>query len=90
MISITRPLPLIHSPDYYSTMDSLQKALFYCCLGHPDDFEEDISIPVSTESVVNTNPKTQIHSVITHHITMKGNKKMDKTGEMKTVMQTEL
>ena len=74
MISITHPLPLIHSPDYYSTMDNLQKVLFYCCLGHPDDFKEDISIPVSTESVVNTNPKSQMHSVITHQITMKGNK----------------
>ena len=90
MISITHPLPLIHSPNYYSVMDNLRKALFYCCLGHPNNFEEDVSIPVSTESVVNTNPESQMHSVITHQITMKGNKKTDKTGEMKTVMRTEL
>ena len=71
-------------------MDTLWKVLFYCCLGHPDDFKEDISIPVPSGSVVNTHTETQMCSVVTHQITTKGNKKTDKTKEKKTVMWTEL
>ena len=71
-------------------MEALQKTFFYCCLGHPDNFEEDVSVPIYSGPSVITRTGPQVHSIITQQIAMEEDKKVDSCTKKKIVMRTEL
>ena len=71
-------------------MEAFWKAFFYCCLGHPDNFEEDVSVPIYSGPSVITRTGPQVDSIITQQIATEEDKKVDPCTKKKIVMWTEL
>ena len=71
-------------------MDTCRKMLFYCCLGHPDDFEEETLVPITTKnSVITSSIKSQLYSIIPRQVVPQKDKKVAIT-PMKKAPSTEL
>ena len=70
-------------------MEAFRKAFFYCCLGHPDNFEEDVLVSIYSGPSVITHSGPQVDSIITQQIAMKEDKKVDSCTKKKIVMWQE-
>ena len=71
-------------------METFQKAFFYCGLGHPDNFKEDVLVPIYSGPSVITHTGPQVDSIITQQIATEEDKKVDSCTKKKKLMQIEL